>query len=174
MLTIGFVDDAGSFCRRRPPVRRRDRPPDCAGARSRGAVRARAAHRRDVSSRGSPARLPQVAGLQFDALYEPGRAEAQVGGDWYDAFRLLDGRVVISIGDVVGNGLAAATAMAEVRQSIRGAAAINPDPALLLDAADRTAGKRRRSVRDRVGRHRRSDRPLAAVRVGGAPAALRA
>jgi anti-sigma regulatory factor (Ser/Thr protein kinase) len=37
----------------------------------------------------------------------------------------------------VGSGLAAATAMGEARQSLRGAAAINPDPAILLDAADR-------------------------------------
>jgi len=84
-----------------------------------------------------PRRLPEIPGLRFDALYEPGKAEALVGGDWFDAFRLADGRLVLTIGDVVGSGLAAATAMGEVRQSIRGAAAINPDPAVLLDAADR-------------------------------------
>jgi len=84
-----------------------------------------------------PRRLPELAGLRFDALYEPGKAEALVGGDWFDAFRLADGRIVLTIGDVVGSGLAAATAMGETRQSIRGAAAINPDPAILLDAADR-------------------------------------
>jgi PAS domain S-box-containing protein len=84
-----------------------------------------------------PRRLPDIPGLRFDALYEPGKTEALVGGDWFDAFRLADGRIVLTIGDVVGSGLAAATAMGEARQSIRGAAAINPDPAVLLDAADR-------------------------------------
>jgi PAS domain S-box-containing protein len=84
-----------------------------------------------------PRRLPEIPGLRFDALYEPGKTEARVGGDWFDAFRLADGRIVLTIGDVVGSGLAAATAMGETRQSIRGAAAINPDPAILLDAADR-------------------------------------
>ncbi len=84
-----------------------------------------------------PRRLPDIPGLRFDALYEPGKAEALVGGDWFDAFRLADGRIVLTIGDVVGSGLAAAAAMGEARQSIRGAAAINPDPAILLDAADR-------------------------------------
>lgn len=84
-----------------------------------------------------PRRLPEIPGLRFDALYEPGKTEALVGGDWFDAFRLADGRIVLTIGDVVGSGLAAATAMGEARQSIRGAAAINPDPAILLDAADR-------------------------------------
>lgn len=84
-----------------------------------------------------PRRLPDIPGLRFDALYEAGKAEARVGGDWFDAFRLADGRIVLTIGDVVGSGLAAAAAMGETRQSIRGAAAINPDPAILLDAADR-------------------------------------
>jgi PAS domain S-box-containing protein len=84
-----------------------------------------------------PRRMPSVGGMHFDPLYEAGKSEALVGGDWFDAFRIPDGRVVITIGDVQGNGLAAATAMAEARQSIRGAAAINPDPAVLLDAADR-------------------------------------
>ena len=84
-----------------------------------------------------PRRLPEIPGLRFDALYEAGKAEALVGGDWFDAFRLADGRIVLTIGDVLGSGLAAATTMGEARQSIRGAAAINPDPAILLDAADR-------------------------------------
>ncbi len=84
-----------------------------------------------------PRRLPAIPGLRFDALYEAGKAEALVGGDWFDAFRLNDGRIVITVGDVVGSGLTAAAAMGEVRQSLRGAAAINPDPAVLLDAADR-------------------------------------
>lgn len=87
-----------------------------------------------------PRRLPEIAGLRFDALYEAGKTEALVGGDWFDAFRLTDGRIVITVGDVVGSGLAAAAAMGEVRQSLRGAAAINPDPAILLDAADRILG----------------------------------
>jgi anti-sigma regulatory factor (Ser/Thr protein kinase) len=84
-----------------------------------------------------PAVLPQVPGLGLDAFYAPGRAEAQVGGDWYDALRLVDGRVVISIGDVAGSGLAAAVTMGNMRQIIRGIAQVHADPALMLDAADR-------------------------------------
>lgn len=81
--------------------------------------------------------LPQVAGMSFDALYEAGRSDALIGGDWYDAFRTPDGRVVVSVGDVAGSGLDAAATMAAIRQSLRGAAAINPDPSVMLDAADR-------------------------------------
>ena len=85
-----------------------------------------------------PAELPDVAGFRFDAIYEAGRAEALIGGDWYDAFRLVDGRIVISIGDVAGSGLRAAVTMANVRQAIRGVAQVHADPALMLEAADRT------------------------------------
>ncbi len=81
--------------------------------------------------------LPSVPGTSFDALYEAGRSEALIGGDWYDAFRVADGRVVMSVGDVAGSGLEAAATMAAIRQSLRGAAAINPEPSVMLDAADR-------------------------------------
>jgi len=84
-----------------------------------------------------PKRLPMVLGLQFDAIYEAAEKEALVGGDWYDAFRLPDGRVVVSVGDVMGNGLDAAVTMAAARQAIRGAAQMFPEPSAVLDAADR-------------------------------------
>ncbi len=84
-----------------------------------------------------PATLPSAPGLVLDAFYAPGRAEAQVGGDWYDAVRLTDGRVVLSIGDVAGSGLQAAVTMGNMRQIIRGIAQVHADPALMLDAADR-------------------------------------
>lgn len=60
-----------------------------------------------------------------------------MGGDWYDAFRLDDGRIVITIGDVMGKGLIAAVTMGAVRQSLRGAAQILADPIAILNAADR-------------------------------------
>jgi PAS domain S-box-containing protein len=81
--------------------------------------------------------LPHVPGMRFSALYQAAHAEASIGGDWYDAFRLPDGRVVISVGDVAGSGLDAAVAMSSVRQSIRTAALINPDAGAVLDAVDR-------------------------------------
>ncbi|GAC1596228.1 MAG: hypothetical protein NVS3B28_27700 [Candidatus Velthaea sp.] len=85
-----------------------------------------------------PRALPDVPHLSFSAFYRPGMDEAQIGGDWYDALRLADGRVIISIGDVAGSGLNAAVTMAHVRQVLRGVAQIHPDPAMMLDAADRT------------------------------------
>jgi serine phosphatase RsbU (regulator of sigma subunit)/anti-sigma regulatory factor (Ser/Thr protein kinase) len=84
-----------------------------------------------------PVSLPNVYGLDFDAVYQAGQADGIVGGDWYDALRLFDGRVVISIGDVAGSGLQAAVTMGNMRQIIRGIAQVHADPALMLDAADR-------------------------------------
>jgi PAS domain-containing protein/anti-sigma regulatory factor (Ser/Thr protein kinase) len=84
-----------------------------------------------------PQTLPEVPGLTFDAMYEAAGEDALVGGDWYDTFRLADGRVVLSVGDVIGSGLAAAVTMVAVRQAIRGAAQVFPEPVAVLDAADR-------------------------------------
>jgi PAS domain S-box-containing protein len=83
-----------------------------------------------------PAQLVDIPACSFSAIYEAGKAEALVGGDWYDAFALADGRIVLSIGDVAGSGLQAAVTMANMRQAIRGVAYVHPDPVLMLEAAD--------------------------------------
>ncbi len=82
--------------------------------------------------------VPDVPGLRFSVLY-PCRHKLRrsVGGDWYDAFRLPDGHIVLSVGDVAGSGLEAAVTMASVRQSIRTAVLINPNPEAVLEAVDR-------------------------------------
>lgn len=85
-----------------------------------------------------PNSLPEVPGIRFHGIYVPGSARAQVGGDWYDALQLSDGRIVISIGDVAGTGLAAAVIMSSMRQVIRGVAQGYAGPLVMLDAADRT------------------------------------
>ncbi|MBD5654788.1 MAG: SpoIIE family protein phosphatase [Candidatus Eremiobacteraeota bacterium] len=84
-----------------------------------------------------PRSLPAVPGASFSAFYAPGRSEAMIGGDWYDAFPLGDGRLVVSIGDVSGSGLSAAVIMGSVRQLIRGAVQLQPNARVILDATDR-------------------------------------
>ncbi len=83
-----------------------------------------------------PRRLPDAAFLRFDAEYRPGNSEATVGGDWYDAFTLEDGRYAFTIGDVLGNGLNAAVTMTKLRQAMQTAAYLDADPNVMLDAAD--------------------------------------
>lgn len=82
-----------------------------------------------------PRRIDDIA---VSAMYRPGSGDLEIGGDWYDAFVLLDGRVVASIGDVTGSGLAASIIMSKIRQAIRVAAQIQVDPARILDAASRS------------------------------------
>ena len=82
-----------------------------------------------------PQSLPEAAGFSFDACYRPGQDDFALGGDWYDAVRLTDGRIILSIGDIGGSGLNAAVVMVAIRQAIRGVAYVHPDPVMMLDAA---------------------------------------
>lgn len=84
-----------------------------------------------------PTDLPQVPGLRVSATYRAGRNESEVGGDWYDAFELPDGDLVVSIGDVAGKGLKAAVAMSAVRQILCAAAFEGAGPADMLRRCNR-------------------------------------
>jgi serine phosphatase RsbU (regulator of sigma subunit)/anti-sigma regulatory factor (Ser/Thr protein kinase) len=84
-----------------------------------------------------PPSLPASDGYTFKAFYMPAGEERLVGGDWYDAFRLPDGRVALSVGDVAGHGLPAAVTMGEVRQAFRIAALAEREPDAVLSLADR-------------------------------------
>ena len=65
-----------------------------------------------------PASIPTLENWQLSAHYEPA-AGGRVGGDWYDAFTLRDGRLVVLLGDVAGHGLTAAGTMAQLRNVLR-------------------------------------------------------
>jgi CHASE3 domain sensor protein len=80
--------------------------------------------------------LPVLPNLGFHASYIPAGAEAQVGGDWYDAFVLPDGRILFSIGDVAGHGIEAAVIMSRARQAIISSALDETDPAIVLGKAN--------------------------------------
>lgn len=84
-----------------------------------------------------PTVLPQLAGVVFDAVHVAGDADADIGGDWYDAFALPDSRAIFSIGDVAGRGLRAAIVMGKVRQAIRAFALTDPDPRTIVKNVDR-------------------------------------
>jgi len=86
-------------------------------------------------------KIPALAGgLLLDAEYRPGSDESTIGGDWYDAFELADGRVAITIGDVLGHGLHAAITMTKLRQAMAAAAMVDPDPIVMLRVANETLG----------------------------------
>jgi anti-sigma regulatory factor (Ser/Thr protein kinase) len=75
-----------------------------------------------------PQALPEVDGVTFAARYLPGESGVDVGGDWYDAFALPDGRIALVVGDVVGKGVRAAATMGQLRNSLRAFASEHADP----------------------------------------------
>lgn len=83
-----------------------------------------------------PQELPQRPRLRLDATYVSAEVDALVGGDWYDAFELPDGRMGFSIGDVAGHGLAASLAVGKLRQTIFTLARRFDDPSEILTEAN--------------------------------------
>ncbi|WP_326822693.1 SpoIIE family protein phosphatase [Streptosporangium sp. NBC_01756] len=84
-----------------------------------------------------PDRLPVVRGLVLAQRFRSGSRHVQVGGDWYDAFVLQDGRVAAVVGDVMGKGVKAAAGMGRIRNAIRALALTDPPPAAVLAGLDR-------------------------------------
>ena len=79
-----------------------------------------------------PERLPEIDGVELAARYLPAVAGSAVGGDWYDALELADGRVALVVGDVVGHGLKAAATMGQLRNACRAYALVEPAPAQVM------------------------------------------
>jgi hypothetical protein len=80
--------------------------------------------------------LPERPGVRLGAYYRPAEARYGIGGDWYDAVPLPDGRIVLIVGDVAGHGLEAAITMGQMRSAARALAPVH-EPAALLEALDR-------------------------------------
>ena len=60
-----------------------------------------------------------VEGVAISYVYRPASNAASVGGDFFDAFLLEEGRVALLVGDVSGKGLDAARLTAMVRDGAR-------------------------------------------------------
>ena len=96
--------------------------------RTRGALRVADTLQRSLL----PQSIPTLEGWQLSAHYEPA-AGGRVGGDWYDAFALRDGRLIVLIGDVAGHGITAAGTMAQLRNALRAQLFTGAAPAEALD-----------------------------------------
>ncbi|MDX6359100.1 MAG: hypothetical protein QOH37_2154, partial [Nocardioidaceae bacterium] len=82
-----------------------------------------------------PEELPAVPGWELAAHYSPA-GHLDAGGDFYDVIRLDRGRVAIFVGDVMGRGVHAAAAMAQMRATIRALVAVDPEPGEVLARLD--------------------------------------
>ncbi len=84
-----------------------------------------------------PRRLPSIPGLEMAGRYRPGEAGVEVGGDWYDVFRVHGDLVGFAIGDVVGRGVKAAATMGQLRTAVRAYALEMSSPGAIIDCISR-------------------------------------
>jgi serine phosphatase RsbU (regulator of sigma subunit)/ketosteroid isomerase-like protein len=83
-----------------------------------------------------PSPLPHIPGWSIAAMYRPAGAENEVGGDFYDAFRVPGGWMLV-VGDVTGRGARAASITAVARYTLRTAAMLSDDPLVALQTLNR-------------------------------------
>jgi serine phosphatase RsbU (regulator of sigma subunit) len=83
-----------------------------------------------------PSPLPHIPGWSVAAMYRPAGAENEVGGDFYDVFRVPGGWMLV-IGDVTGRGAHAASVTAVARYTLRTAAVLTDDPLVALQTLNR-------------------------------------
>ena len=81
--------------------------------------------------------VPEIPGWSLAARYRPAGSENQVGGDFYDFFRIEDGWMA-AIGDVTGHGARAATVTALARYTLRTAGSLTGDPEAALAELNRS------------------------------------
>jgi PAS domain S-box-containing protein len=79
-----------------------------------------------------PPSLPVIEGIELAAAFRASGDGFEVGGDFYDAFELGDGRWALILGDVCGKGSDAAVMTALARYTVRAAAVRTHHPAGVL------------------------------------------
>jgi serine phosphatase RsbU (regulator of sigma subunit) len=120
-----------------------------------------------------PPPLPRIRGWAAAAMYRPAGVENEVGGDFYDAFPVAGGWMLV-IGDVTGRGARAASITGQARYTLRTAAALTGDPLVALATLNRALLARRDSALCSVAAFALSEDPAQPVRlaVAGHPPPL--
>lgn len=88
-----------------------------------------------------PSELPTIPGASVVARYMAASENVAVGGDFYDVFVLDDDRVLLTVGDVAGKGVQAAEAVGQLRNGLRMAAVIDPDPMAMVASLNALVGR---------------------------------
>ncbi|MHB0975576.1 MAG: PAS domain S-box protein [Candidatus Aquicultorales bacterium] len=77
--------------------------------------------------------LPEdVAGIEFGHLYRSATEATDVGGDFYDLFEFEHNKVGVTIGDISGKGLEAATLTSLVKNTVKAYAHVDASPASIM------------------------------------------
>lgn len=80
--------------------------------------------------------LPDVQMVTLAARDQKDATGTAAGGEFYDVFGLPDGRLAVTIGDVLGAGVASAAVMRQIKVGLRGAALTSSDPNAIFTALD--------------------------------------
>jgi len=84
---------------------------------------------REVQESFLPAQVPRIEGFSFAALNRPA---FEVGGDFYQFFKLPQGKLGVAIGDVSGKGIAASLFMARFSSDLQYYSSLYTDPGKLF------------------------------------------
>ena len=84
----------------------------------------------------APDEVPTLDGLEIAGHYRAGGI-GDVGGDWYDVLDLTPDGVAIVMGDVAGQGIAAATTMGQLRYATRAYLLDDREPSAVLGRLNR-------------------------------------
>ena len=115
----------------------RDIAEDRAACRPRTPVPDRASSRHDPPAGDARQRQHRRrAHCRVRARYQPAIEELAVGGDWYDVIPLPGQMVGLVVGDAVGRGIDAATAMGQLRSALAALAFSGRDPAAALEGLE--------------------------------------
>ncbi len=86
-----------------------------------------------------PQGVPALRHGELAVRYLPALGGPAVGGDWYDAIVLPDGRIGLAIGDVTGHGAEAAVLMGQMRTALRAYALEGSSPAVVVSRLNQLA-----------------------------------
>jgi serine phosphatase RsbU (regulator of sigma subunit) len=77
-----------------------------------------------------PTTLPRLDGFDVAGMWQPARS---VGGDYYDAIAVGDGKAALCIADVAGKGMSAALLMASLQAAVKATASAEMPPRRLCE-----------------------------------------
>jgi serine phosphatase RsbU (regulator of sigma subunit)/predicted ester cyclase len=96
---------------------------------------------RRIQQASLPKEIPSLEGWQIAPYYQPAR---EVGGDFYDFFKLEDGRVGVVVGDATGKGVPAALVVSATSSMLRAVARVlgSSSPGEVLSQVNETLSAR--------------------------------
>jgi len=102
--------------------------------RERQRMRQELASARQIQLSMLPRTDPKVPGLDISAVSLPA---AEVGGDYYEYFDEVPGRLALAVGDVAGHGVASGLLLSGIRSCLYLLNPERPDPRVLFERLDR-------------------------------------